>query len=189
MLDLTEESVGFILLSPCNSINEDKQVQLSKAQSILFSKEYSILSLTGYCGGQWDKSIIAYNESDNNTLRKDAIHLMKSLNTIDIVVKYKGDKEMKLIESDGSEYPLSIQNYSEFNEDTKIYIFEGWYFTLKKEKKYFLIETKSQLKKGMKVEYFNSEKWQEKIIVDPDTEWVNLYQLLTKYKKLRAEAS
>ena len=114
---------------------------------------------------------------------------MKSLNTIDIVVKYKGDKEMKLIESDGSEYPLSIQNYSEFNEDTKIYIFEGWYFTLKKEKKYFLIETKSQLKKGMKVEYFNSEKWQEKIIVDPDTEWVNLYQLLTKYKKLRAEAS
>jgi hypothetical protein len=189
MLNLTDENVGFILVSPCNSINEDKQVQLSKAQSILFSKEYNILSLTGYCGGDWDKSIIAYNEVDNNNIRKDAIHIMKSLNTNDIVVKYKGDTQLKLIESDGSENPLSIQNYSEYSDDTKVYIFEGWYFSLKKEKKYFLIDTKSQIKKGMKVEYFNNEKWNEKTIQDPDLEWSNMYQLLTKYGKLRAVAS
>ncbi len=189
MLNLTEENVGFILVSPCRSTNEDKEVQLSKAQSILFSREYSILSLTGYCGGDWDKSFIAYNESDNNNLRKDAIHLMKSLNTTDIIIKYKGDAELKLIEGDGSEYPLSIHNYSEYNDEAKVYIFEGWYFTLKREKKYFLIENKSQIKKGMRVEYFSSEKWQEKIVEDPEAEWMNMYQLLTKYKKLRAEYS
>lgn len=188
MLNLTDENAGFILVSPCTVINEDKQVQLSKAHSILFSKEYSILSLTGYCGGEWDRSVIAYNDNNNNNndIRKDAIHLMEQLHTDDIVVKYKGEQSLKLINKDGSEDPLSLHNYSEFSEETKVYIFEGFYFTLRKEKKYFLIESKSQIKKGMKIEYFNNEKWHEKEVQDPETEWSNMYHLLTKYKKLRA---
>ena len=189
MLNLIDENVGFILLSPCSVINTDKQVQLSKAQSILFSKEYSILSLSEYCCGEWSKSMIAYNDNDNNSLRKDAIHMMKNLNTEDIVVKYSGETNLKLINKDGSETPLSIDNYSDVSEDTKVYIFEGYYFTLKKEKRYYLISSKSEIKKGMKVEYYNSDKWNEKIVEDPDREWTNMYQLLIKYKKLRAESS
>lgn len=188
MLNLTDQNVSFILLSPCKEgISEsDNFTLLSKAQSLLFSKEYSILSLTGYCGGSWDKSYLAYNESDNNALRKDAIFLMEQTESGSIIVKYKGDSELKMIDRKGEEFPLSLHNYSEPIEDSKVFIFEGWYFTLRQERKYYLIETKDQIKKGMKLEYFNEGVWKEKEVVNPELEWSNMYQLLTKYKKLRA---
>lgn len=191
MLNLTDQNVSFILLSPCKEgISEsDNFTLLSKSQSLLFSKEYSILSLTGYCGGSWDKSYIAYNESDNNALRKDAIFLMEQTESESIIVKYKGDSELKMIDRKGEEFPLSLHNYSEPIEGSKVFIFEGWYFTLRQERKYYLIETKDQIKKGMKLEYFNEGVWKEKEVVNPELEWSNMYQLLTKYKKLRAASN
>jgi hypothetical protein len=114
---------------------------------------------------------------------------MEQTESESIIVKYKGDSELKMIDRKGEEFPLSLHNYSESIEGSKVFIFEGWYFTLRQERKYYLIETKDQIKKGMKLEYFNEGVWKEKEVVNPELEWSNMYQLLTKYKKLRAASN
>ena len=38
---------------------------------------------------------------------------------------------------------------------------------------------------GMVVEYFNNNKWCEKLVEDPNKEWNNIYKLMVKYNKVR----
>lgn len=189
MLNLLDQEVSYLLVSPCRpELNNDENIlEISKVQSILYSRDYSLISLTGYCGGTWDKSFIAYNQNNNNTLREDAIFMLENTPQENIVIKYKGDEHLKLINHDGSETLLSVQNYSENKTDSKIFIYNGYYFSLKPEKRWRMIEAKSELKKGMKLEYFNNEKWNEKIIHNLDEEYERMYKLLIKYKKLRME--
>lgn len=190
MLNLIDENAGYLLVSPYQEkkTEEENYLALSKAQSLLYNREYSLLSITGYCGGAWDKSYLAYNHKDNDTLREDALFILERTNQNEIIVKYRGTDKLTLISKDGAESPLSLQNYSEHSESTKVFIYNGWYFSLKPEIRYFMIESKNQLKKGMKLEYFNNEKWNEKVVHDVDSEFENMYKLLIKYNKLRSIA-
>ena len=63
MLNLIDENAGYLLVSPYQEkkTEEENYLALSKAQSLLYNREYSLLSITGYCGGAWDKSYLAYN--------------------------------------------------------------------------------------------------------------------------------
>lgn len=188
MLNLIDENVAYLLVSPCviNKTEDENFLTLNKTQSLLYNRDYSLISLTGYCGGTWDKSYIAYNQNNNDELREDALFFLGILEQNSIVVKYKGDTQLKLIHNDGGESLLSLQNYSESVENTKVYIYNGYYFSLVPEKRVYMIESKSQIKSGMRLEFFNNDKWNEKIVNDVDTEFENMYKLLIKYKKLRA---
>lgn len=190
MLNLLDKNVGYLIVSPFQSRLSDVEnlVELSKIQSILYSREYSLISLTGYCGGNWDKSYIAYNDNHNELLREDATFLLKNTAQSEVVIKYKNEEFLKLLSETGAESLLSMHGYSENVTESKIYIYNGFYFTLRPEKKYKLIESKSDLKSGMKVEYYNNEKWNEKVVQNIDLEYENMYKLLIKYNKLRIES-
>lgn len=90
---------------------------------------------------------------------------------------------MKLFK-DGSERTLGIALY---NEDTnnKTFLHNGISFSFIEEKKYYIAKSKSELKNGMIVEYYNDNRWNQKEIKDIDIEYDNLYKLLIKYNKLR----
>lgn len=189
MFALNNEMLSYLMIDPCKGINSPDQrlLELNRTQSLLYSKEYSIISLTGYSDGVWDKSYLAFNENDNDLLRQDAIFMLTNSTQNEIIIKYKGESQPKMISKDGSEALMSIQPYSDVVKESKIYILDGYYFSFKKERRYRLIESKNEISKGMTIEYFNNDKWNHKIVSDVDTEFEKMYKLLIKYNKLRVE--
>lgn len=190
MLNLIDENVAYLLVSPYqeNISEDDNFLAMNRVQSLLYNREYSLISLTGYSGGKWNKSYLAYNNKDNQTLREDALFILEMTNQKEIAIKYEGDTKLRLINIDGGESTLSLQNYSENSNSYKVYIYNGYYFSLVPEARYFMIESKNQIKTGMKLEFFNNDRWNEKVVYDVDKEFENMYKLLIKYKKLRAVA-
>ena len=86
--------------------------------------------------------------------------------------------------NDGSERPMSVAYYNE-NTTNKTYLHNGISFSFIEEKRYYTPKGKSDLKNGMIVEYLNDSIWNQRTIVDIDTEYLNLYGLLIKYNKMR----
>jgi hypothetical protein len=72
------------------------------------------------------------------------------------------------------------------NNENKSYIFNGLSFSFTEVNRYWKPTKKEDFKVGMIVEYFNNNKWNEKTIVDINSEYDNFYKLLIKYDKVRA---
>lgn len=187
MFNLSEPNVSYILFSPEKQDQDqlENKNAFEKACSVLYSKEYTILPVTGYLNEQYEQSIIAIPNSPNNDLlRKDSIYLMDLFHQDSVIVKYLQEVKSIKIFKDGSERSLGLALY---NEDTtnKTYLHNGVSFSFIEEKKYYIARSKSELKKGMIIEYYNDNKWNQKEIIDIDSEYNDLYKLLIKYNKLR----
>ena len=180
MINLNDENISYILAS------SESQLESNKLCNILYSKGYSIISITGYQNGVYDKSYIAISESDNDQLRMDAIYLNEEFQKKYTLVKYKNENTAKRVNQDGSENLMDILLYESDNSN-KIYICDGISFSFKEKQRYFFPSSKSQLKSGMIVEFFNNEKWKERIILNLENEYDKMYKLLMKYNKLRVK--
>jgi hypothetical protein len=175
-----------MIVSPARDLRDQSAAVLesSRAQSLLYGRNYTLISLTGYSGGVYDRSFLAYGQDDNDSLRSDAIAYMRESTEPDVVVKYSGTTGLTLISRDGSEYPLSVHPY-DGSEGVRAFIHGSDCFTLRRERRYRMVETREEIKRGMVMEYFNNNKWNEVRVSDPDTEYDRMYRLLIKYNKLR----
>lgn len=187
MFNLSDSNVSFILFSP--ERQDQNQLEnknaFEKACSILYSKDYTIFPVTGYFNNMYEQSMIAVpNVPNNDHLRKDSIYLMDLFHQESIILKYLQEQKSVKLFKDGSERTLGIALY---NEDTnnKTFLHNGISFSFIEEKKYYIAKSKSELKNGMIVEYYNDNRWNQKEIKDIDIEYDNLYKLLIKYNKLR----
>jgi hypothetical protein len=185
MLELTDESVSYFIVSPARGIADPTMaiVEASRAQSLLYSRDYSLISLTGYSGGVYDRSYLAYGASDNESLREDAMMYIREMAQREVLVKYSGSRTLTILSVDGSEYPVSIRQYD--GGDDRAFIHEGQCFSVRREKRYRTVESRSEIRRGMTLEYFNNDRWNEVVVSDPDTEFERMYRLLIKYSKLR----
>jgi hypothetical protein len=188
MFNLLEKNISYILISPEKSSNtvEENIVNCERACSILYSKDYTILPVTGFWEGKYEKAFIAVSACENDDLRSDALHLMDWFDQDVVIVKYKGIEEATRIDSDGSEKPLKFLVY-EGESKNKTYLMNGLSFSFVESKRYYFPKDKSDLKSGMMVEYFNNEKWNKRMVRDVDQEFDKMYKLLIKYGKLRTE--
>lgn len=185
MLELTDEAVSYMIVSPAREIVDQTRalVETSRAQSLLYSRNYSLISLTGYSGGVYDRSFLAYGGPDNESLREDAIMYIREMEQRDVLVKYSGTATLTIIGSDGSERPVSIKQYE--GGDERAYIHGTQCFSLKRERRYRNVESRSEISAGMALEYYNNGRWNEIRVSDPDAEYERMYRLLIKYGKLR----
>jgi hypothetical protein len=187
MFNLSDPNVSYIVFTPEKDTNTELENKLlcERACSILYSKGYTILSVTGYYEGKYEKSFIAVPESTNNDdLRKDSYYLLDSFHQDSLILKYFRDTSATKVMKDGSERPMSVAYYNE-NTNNKTYLHNGISFSFIEEKRYYTPKSKSDLKNGMMVEYLNDSVWNQKTILDIDTEYQNLYGLLIKYNKMR----
>jgi len=188
MFNLIDPNISYMLLSASKEGSNDfiNKIQNEKLNSVLYSKDYNIIPVKGYLNGIWEDSFIAVCAYDNETLKTDVIFLIDYFNQDSIIVKYKGDTICKKIKMDGSEKNLGMIKYNS-DDKNKTYIWNGLSFSFIEEKSYFYPKSKDDLKVGMIVEYFNNEKWSQKQIKNLDSEWENIWKLMSKYSKLRLE--
>jgi hypothetical protein len=191
MFNLSDPNISYILFSPESETNseEENKSLYERACSILYSKDYTIISVKGFCDGLYENSFIALPKSPNNDdLRKDSIYLLDSFHQDSVIIKYVGEESSSKILSDGSEKPMSVALYNS-DLNNKTYLYNGVSFSFIEEKRYYSPKQKSDLKNGMIIEYFNNNKWNTKQISDIDKEYEELYRLLIKYNKLRIESN
>lgn len=189
MINFSDPNISFILFSPEKenlSTNENKS-RFEKACSILYSKDYTLINVMGHFDGNYEKSLIAFPQKNNNDLiRKDCFQIIESFDQESVIVKYDGSTKANKICNDGKEINLSVAYYNS-NTENKTYLYDGLSFSFLEEKRYYYPKGKKDLSNGMIVEYYNDNTWKERVITDLDTEFDLLYSLLIKYKKLRFE--
>src|SRR5690349_6390522 len=127
MVGLDQANTSFILISS-NRLND--------IVSILYAKEYQVIPIKGYYRGQYEDSIIAFGNFDNDNLRKDAIFLLNQFHQDWAIIKYNGTKNSKTIFSDGSEKELGLVMYNTDSENIS-YLYNGFSFSFVEQIKYW----------------------------------------------------
>ena len=174
-MNLQEQNMSYVILS------SDK---LDDMISILYAKEYQIIPIKGYYRGQYEDSVIAFGRVDNDNLRKDVLFLINHFHQECAIIKYLGETSVKKIFKDGSEKPLGIVMYNTDAENIS-YLYNGVSFSFVEQVRYWKPTKKEDFRVGMLVEYFNKDKWCERLVEDPSQEYEKLYKLLIKYDKVR----
>jgi hypothetical protein len=174
-MDLNNERLSYILIS---------SERIDDISSVLWAKEYTIIPIKGYYKGQYENSIMAYSNIDNDELRKDTIFLINHFNQECAIIKYLGENGAKKIYTDGSEKPLGIVMYNT-DAENKSYLYNGVSFSFVEQARYWTPKNKEDFKIGMIVEYFNNNKWYQQEVKNPSEEFDGLYKLLIKYDKIR----
>jgi hypothetical protein len=175
VIDLNNPKISFILLSSDN---------LDDMMSILWAKNYQIIPIKGYYKGQYEDSALASSDVDNDELRKDLIFLLNHFHQECGIIKYKGESNAKKVFRDGSERPLGVALYNTDDENIS-YLYNGVSFSFIEESRYWKPQKKEDFKIGMMVEYLNNNKWYQKKVEDPNSEWDSIWKLMTKYDRVR----
>ena len=149
--------MSFILLS------SDK---LDDMVSVLYAKNYQIIPIQGYYQGQYEDCVIAFSNIDN------------------CVIKYLGETGVKKLFRDGSEKIMDISLYNT-DSDNVSYLYNGLSFSFIEQQRYWRPTKKEDFRVGMLVEYLNNNKWYQKTVEDPNSEWDDIWKLLIKYDKVR----
>jgi hypothetical protein len=175
MISLTDPNYSYLIAS-----SED----ISGLTSYLYAKEYHVVEMKGYYEGKFENSVIGFTSFSPDELRMDCIHIMDYFNQDCIIIKYKGEKNAKKIFSDGSEKSLGLIMYNTDSQN-KSYIHDGLSFSFVEKQLYYFPKKKSDFKRGMIVEYFNKDKWIKKQVINPETVYEKMYDLLIKFNKIR----
>lgn len=178
-MNITDENISYVILP------SDKWVQTI---SYLYSKDYKISEMITYENNIKDKALFTYNEVSNTELKKDTLFILDHFNIDYGYIKYNNSTEIYKIYKSGNEIPVGIQLY-ESSLEKKKYVLGTLSFCFEVLDKYTIVESKDQIRKGIEVEYLNNNKWNKKIVENVDSEWSELYSLLSKYKKLRIKES
>jgi hypothetical protein len=176
MLGLEQPNTSYMLISSPNNLDQ--------ITSVLYAKNYQILTIKGYFEGKFEDSIMAFGRVENEDLRNDTLFILGQFNEKNIIVKYLGESDAKKVFFNGSEEPMEIVMFNT-NESYKSYIHSGISFSFVEKTRYWKPKSQEDLKIGMVVEYQNNNKWYERIVRNPKEEWEKLYRLLTKYDKVR----
>ena len=155
--------------------------------TILYSKEYQLVPIKGFYNGEYGDSVIAFGRVDNDTLRNDIIHLLNISSLDYAIVKYLGDTDVRKIFKDGSEKSMRVVMYNTDSEN-KSYLYNGLSFSFVENARYWKPSKKEDFRVGMIIEYFNKDKWCERLVEDPTQEYEKLYKLLIKYDKVRVQS-
>lgn len=178
-MDLTNQNISYMIIS---------SERIDDLMSVLYAKSYQILPLQGFYRGNYENSVFAYSNSDNDDLRKDVIFLLNQFHQESAIIKYMGETSVKKIFKDGQEKPLGITLYNTDSENMS-YLLNGVSFSFVEQKRYWKPQKQEDFKVGMIVEYFNKDKWFQKKIEDPNSEWEKFFKLLVKYDKVRVPST
>lgn len=187
MFNLSDSNISYFIFSPEkeSNTNQENQSSCERACSILYSKEYTILSLNGHYNDKYEKSYLAIpNKPDNDNLRKDLIYLIDHFDQECAIIKYTSENHATKLMNNGKEIPMSIAIYNS-DLNNKTYLYNGVSFSFIEEKKYHYPKNKEELHNGMSLEFFNNSKWVKRCVEDLNTEYTDLYRLLMKYNKVR----
>ena len=162
--------------------------RLNDVISILYAKNYQIIPLQGYYRGNYEDSVIATADVDNDELRKDLIFLLNQFHQKCGIIKYKGENGSKKLFRDGQEKLLGLVMYNT-DSDNISYLYNGISFSFVEKVRYWKPTKKEDFRVGMLVEYFNNNKWYQKEVKNPNDDYEKFFKLLIKYDKVRVAST
>ena len=80
-MQLENPKISFIILS---------SPKLEDMVSILYAKNYQIIPIQGFYRNNYENSIIAYSDIENDEMRSDLIFLLNHFHQECGIIKYKG---------------------------------------------------------------------------------------------------
>lgn len=169
---LKNKDIGWIIFKGSDSL------------SYMYSKDYTISDLRTHQNGMFENCYIAFCGDQNSDILKDSIHLYENFNNKNIIYKFR--KEVKILSNSG-ELGLDIV-FNDGNLDECVYLMNGGFFTFKERKQYKFPKGIEDFKVGMVVEYFNNNEWKQKKVLNVESEYKNMYELLIRFNKLRIES-
>ena len=180
---LNDININYLIVSAYVT-GEDRLVnirKMNKLENSLYVKEYTVMPL----GSDKSPAFLAYKECSNNELRYDSIELMDEFEQSHVIVKYRGEEEAKKIMFNGSEKLLGIIDYTGDSNNDNFFI-EGYSFSFKPQRRYWIPTKESDFVDGMLIEYKNnSNQWAELTVINSKMEYEQMYKLLLKYKRIR----
>lgn len=183
-MNLPDKKAYYIIAS-AYSENQDmytNELLTEKLKDTLYRLEYDIIKL----GDPGNKvSFLAYKENceDNNLLRKESLSILDQYYQDDIIVKYYNTDEPCLIKKNGHESPLKLISY---DGSDKSYFTNGVAFSFEQLEEYFIPKNKKDFKKGMLIEILNNNNnWVAREVINVDSEWNEMLELLVKYERVR----
>ncbi len=162
--------------------------RLNDVISILYAKNYQIIPLQGYYRGNYEDSVIATADVDNDELRKDLIFLLNQFHQECGIIKYKGENGSKKLFRDGQEKLLGLVMYNT-DSDNISYLYNGISFSFVEKVRYWKPTKKEDFRVGMLVEYLNNNKWYQKEVKNPNEDYEKFFKLLMKYDKVRVASA
>lgn len=174
-MNLTAINISYLIFS---------SNKMSDISSILWAKDFRIISMQVFFKNQYEEAIIASSSIDNDELRKEAIFVLNHLNLDYAIIKYNGEEDARKIFPDGSEELVELVMYNT-DDRLKSYIHNGLSFSFKDKNRYWKPTKKEQFKEGMLVEYLNNNKWNQREVKNPSKEYDEFFRLLIKYDRLR----
>jgi hypothetical protein len=175
VIDLNNPKLSFILLSS-NSIDD--------LTSVLYAKCYQLMPIKGYYRNQYEDSVLAWGDFDNDEMRQDLLFLLQHFSQDCGFIKYTGETDVRKVYRDGSERNMATTLYNA-DEDNVSYLLNGLSFSFVERVRYWKPKKLEDFKVGMIVEYMNGNKWYQKKVENPNKEWNDMFMLLVKYDKLR----
>lgn len=176
MIELSRKDYSWILI-PSNP----------GVESFIYSRgwtSYSIKFLNE--SGLLDDWILSFTLNDNNSLRKDSIHLMEHFGVDKIFLKYKEEFDPKILENNGNELECSIKKWGESNYN---WTFNGQSFSISLSHRWIKPNKMEDFKVGSIVECLSSGKWIRRKVEDPKKEWEDIYKLMVQWNKVRILSS
>lgn len=175
-MDLTNKKISYLVLS---------SEKLDDVMSFLWAKDFKIIQMKSYYKGDYEDSIIAFQEGiENDDLRRETLFILNHFNKENAIIKYLDESNANNLFYDGSEKPLSVSLYNT-NPENRSFLHNGISFSFNEENRYWQPKCESDLKVGMVVEYLNKNRWNEYTIQNPSTDYNKMFKLLIKYDKVR----
>jgi len=184
-MNLLDRTASYIIISAYNNNSYDNEILTRRLDNVLESMGYITIDIDGFYNGSYEKSFLAYKDQDNKKLRMDAVKLMGDFHQENIIIKYENYNIAHKLFNDARQIPLNMVIYNG-DSDTKSYLFGTQSFTFIDCKNYKNPSSKDDFKTGSIIEYLNNNnEWTEKVVIDVDKEYENLYKILIKYEKVR----
>lgn len=174
-MNLSDKNISYMVMS---------SEKVDDIISVLWAKSYQVIPIQGYYKGVYEDAFIAYSTTiDNDELKEEVKFLLKHFKRDNAIVKYRGETSIRKIFNDGYDFPMKVVMYPDIEK--KSYIYEGISFAFVNQQRYKSVKSKSDLKVGMIVEYYNKGKWYKQEVKNPSEEYDRFYKLFIKYDKVR----
>jgi len=152
--------------------------------SYLYSRNYNCVDIQSRCQDVYEKSMISVCGIDNPELRKDVFHILDNYDQNYLIVKYRGNRNPVKIYKDGTERQMEAVLYD--NDVNNVsYILNELLFSFVESRLYVKPKSIDDFKIGLIVECLSGDKWIQREVLDPKSEYDKIYKLLIKYDKVR----
>ena len=159
--------------------------QKSIIESILYSRNWFIRNISKVDDTLTSEALFCYTLDDVN-LKSEALYLLQKTGLRHCVVSIENSLFI-LTRSNESIKISRVVDENDIEPAILYFIIQNMPYRFVREKTYNLVSMKEDLENGTQVQVLDGKVWIDMVVEDLDSEWKNLYGILSKYGRVRIQ--